>query len=447
MKRMLFTYRLFLLMTLLSSGFLSLYGQTVQPPDFPSRSASDFLDPRQGITEDDLVIRALASNPTLAAQRQKIEMAKGDVTQAHLHKNPSLTLGGLQEVKGDDHAINVSGSLPLELYGRRARRTEVAQDKEDATQRSVADQERLLAGEVRTRFGEALGSIRNLMFVEQLLQVNRDFLQLMDDRVREGATPPLDADETRVEVNRIETMRIDDQAKAEIALLALQEAVGIDPGEPIRLKGVLELAPLCYDQKQLLQLAMDHRPDLAFQRANEVVANAELRSGKAMGKPDASIFGGYERPNMGFSLQAFDAAGNLTPIRQAFNHVVFGLNIDLPVFNRNQGTVAADTAAIQAARSQVAAVNLNLWHEVAQNLIRFNGAQARVERYRNGVRDQANHNLDVVRQTYSYGRTTLLDVIAEQRRYIDIETGYTDILLDAYAARIALEQALGTNLP
>jgi outer membrane protein, heavy metal efflux system len=447
MKRMLFTYRLFLLMTLLLSGFLSLYGQTVQPPDFPSRSASDFLDPRQGITEDDLVIRALASNPTLAAQRQKIEMAKGDVTQAHLHKNPSLTLGGLQEVKGDDHAINVSGSLPLELYGRRARRTEVAQDKEDATQRSVADQERLLAGEVRTRFGEALGSIRNLMFVEQLLQVNRDFLQLMDDRVREGATPPLDADETRVEVNRIETMRIDDQAKAEIALLALKEAVGIDPGEPIRLKGVLELAPLSYDQKQLLQLAMDHRPDLAFQRANEVVANAELRSGKAMGKPDASIFGGYERPNMGFSVQAFDAAGNLTPIRQAFNHVVFGLNIDLPVFNRNQGTVAADTAAIQAARSQVAAVNLNLWHEVAQNLVRFNGAQARVERYRNGVRDQANHNLDVIRQTYSYGRTTLLDVIAEQRRYIDIETGYTDILLDAYAARIALEQALGTNLP
>jgi len=41
----------------------------------------------------------------------------------------------------------------------------------------------------------------------------------------------------------------------------------------------------------------------------------------------------------------------------------------------------------------------------------------------------------------------LLEVIAEQRRYIDIETGYTDILLDAYAARISLEKAIGTNLP
>jgi outer membrane protein, heavy metal efflux system len=220
-----------------------------------------------------------------------------------------------------------------------------------------------------------------------------------------------------------------------------------DPEESILLKGALELAPLAYDQKQLLQLAVNHRPDLAFRRANEALADAELRLDKATAKPDASVFGGYQRPDVGFSQQGFDAAGNLAPIRQTFNYATFGLNIDLPLFNRNQGAVVADTAAIQATRNQVAAVNLALRHEVAQNLVRFSGAQARVALYRNGVRDQANHNLDVVRQTYSYGRTTLLDVIAEQRRYIDIETGYTDILLDAYAARIALEQAVGTNLP
>jgi cobalt-zinc-cadmium efflux system outer membrane protein len=442
MKRTLIAYRLWLLMMLALAGLPSLSAQEFQP-----RPASDFLDLQRGATEAELVARALASNPTLLAQRQQIAMAKGDVTQAHLHQNPSLTLGGLQEVNGDDHGINVSGSLPLELFGRRARRTEVAEAKEDATHQNVSNQERLLTGEVRTRFGAALAAVRNLMFVEQLLQVNREILRLMEDRVREGATPPLDADETRVEVNRIETMRIDYQAKAEVALLALKEIVGIDPEEAIRLKGELEAASLNYDQKQLLKLAMDHRPDLAFQRANEALANAELRSDQAMGKPDASVYGGYERPDMGFSQEAFDAAGNLTPIRQTFNHVVFGLNINLPVFNRNQGAVVADTAAIQSAHNQIAAVNLSLRHEVAQNLIRFNGAQTRVSVYRSGVRDQAAHNLDVVRQTYSYGRNTLLDVIAEQRRYIDIETGYTNILLDAYAARIALEQAVGTNLP
>jgi hypothetical protein len=80
-----------------------------------------------------------------------------------IRKNPTLAFGGLKEVNGGDNSFNVGGMFPLDLYGRRTRRTEVAQNKEDATQQSVADRERLLTGEVRTRFGEALASIRNLM--------------------------------------------------------------------------------------------------------------------------------------------------------------------------------------------------------------------------------------------------------------------------------------------
>src|SRR5258707_4421116 len=223
MKRMHGIYRSWLLMTAALAGSLSLSAQEAHP-----RPARDFLDPRGGVTGEELVTRALASNPTLLAERQQIAMAKGDLTQARLRQNPSLTLGGLKEVNGGDNAINVKGSLPLELFGRRARRTEVAGTKEEVTQQSVADRERLLAGEVRMRFGQALAAIRDLRFVEQLLQVNRDFLRLMEDRAREGAAPSLDADETLVEANRIETLRIDYQAKAEVAFLALKQTLAVD---------------------------------------------------------------------------------------------------------------------------------------------------------------------------------------------------------------------------
>jgi cobalt-zinc-cadmium efflux system outer membrane protein len=259
--------------------------------------------------------------------------------------------------------------------------------------------------------------------------------------------PSLDADETRVEVSRVEALRIDYQAKAEVAVLALKESVGMQPEKTIRLKGSLELAPRGYDQKQLLQLASEHRPDLAVQRANEAIATADLRQQRAEAKPDVSVFGSYERPNTGFSLQGIDAAGNLRPIRQTFNYAVFGVDISLPLFNRNQGAIASDTAAMQGAQSQIEAVELGLKYEVRQNLTRFEGAQARVAVYRSGVRDQAARNLDVVRKTYGYGRIPLLDVIAEQRRYIDLETGFTNVLFDAYAARVALEQAVGATLP
>jgi len=411
-----------------------------------ARSSSSFLDPQAGATESELVTRALAQNPTLAAVRQEIEMASGGVTQARLRKNPSLIVGGLKEVEGQDNRVSIGGALPLELFGRRARRTEVAERKLEATRESVADRERLLTGEVGMRFGETLAAVRNLNFVEQLLQINRDSLRLMEARVREGSTAPLDADEVRVEVGRIDALRIDYQAKAEIALLRLKEAVGIQPDEILRLKGSLDQPKISVDQNQLLQIALAHRPDLAAQRANEAVAVAELRQQQTEAKPDATVSASYERPNSGFSQRAFDAAGNLSPIRQTFNYAVAGIEIALPAFNRNQGAIAADTAAIDAARSRIAAAGLAVRSEVAQNRVRYQGAQARAAAYGSTVREQAARNLEVVRQIYSYGRITLLDVITEQRRYIDIETAYTDVLLDAYAARVALEQAIGASL-
>jgi outer membrane protein, heavy metal efflux system len=408
---------------------------------------SRFVDPQNGLTESDLVTRALTNNPALAAQRQTIESAKGALAQAHLRANPSLAVGGLKEVNGDDNRFNVGAEVPLELFGRRARRTEVAAQKLNSTRETVNDNERLLTGEVRMRFAGTLAAVRNLEFVDQLLKVNREFLKLMQDRVHQGAVPVLDADEVRVEVNRIESVRIDYQAKAEIALLTLKETVGMQPEEDLHLKGDLEQPAFALEKTQLLQLATDHRPDLAAQRANDAMAAAAVRQQQVEAKTDATLSAGYERPNSGFSLFAFDSAGNLQPIRQTFNYAVFGMKWTLPVFNRNQGSIAAAKAEVVSARNQVTAVDLSLRHEVTQAIVRYEAAQARASVYRSGVRDQAARNLDVVRQTYGYGRIPLLDVIAEQRRFIDIETAYTDVLLDVYASRVALERAVGTDLP
>ncbi|MBI3637777.1 MAG: TolC family protein, partial [Candidatus Rokubacteria bacterium] len=63
--------------------------------------------------------------------------------------------------------------------------------------------------------------------------------------------------------------------------------------------------------------------------------------------------------------------------------------------------------------------------------------------YERGVRDVARRNLDVIRQSYALGRLGLLDVVAEQRRYIDIEVGYTEALRQVYDAHVEIERAVG----
>ena len=60
-----------------------------------------------------------------------------------------------------------------------------------------------------------------------------------------------------------------------------------------------------------------------------------------------------------------------------------------------------------------------------------------------GAQALARQNLTVVSQSYDLGRVTVFDVLAEQRRYLEVERSYTEALRAAYDARTALTRALG----
>ena len=63
--------------------------------------------------------------------------------------------------------------------------------------------------------------------------------------------------------------------------------------------------------------------------------------------------------------------------------------------------------------------------------------------YSGDVRTLARQNLNIVRQTYELGRTTIFEVLAEQKRFLDQERAYTETLRLAYEARTALKRAVG----
>ena len=77
--------------------------------------------------------------------------------------------------------------------------------------------------------------------------------------------------------------------------------------------------------------------------------------------------------------------------------------------------------------------------------MQYEAARRGREIYERGVRDIARRNLDVVRQSYELGRGSLLDVVAEQRRYIETENGYTDALKQVYDAAVEIERTVGAT--
>jgi len=398
--------------------------------------------PNGELTVDELVGRALTDNPDLMAARIEVEAAAARVQQAGLRPNPTLELGGQKAISPDNN-LNVGLSLPLDLNGRKAGRVGVAERELDARRRQVADRERRLRADVRMKAGEVLATQRSLRVIDDLLQVNRDGLALVEKRVRAGAAPALEESLQVVEVNRLDASRQLAQSRVEIATLQLKALAGMAPEAPLVVKGDLAPPPSPLSQTEAMRRSISERPDLAAARADVAMAAAMVKKEQAEGRWDASINVGYQRQDFGFNLNGLTASGQTRPIQDVFHYFGGGVSITLPVRNGNEGNIAAAIAAERAAARRVEFAVLTVQQEVAAAFTQYDAAQRSLQLYERGVRDVAGRNLAVVRQAYQLGRGSLLDVVAEQRRYIEIENGYTDALKQVYDAAVDIERAVG----
>ena len=401
-----------------------------------------YFDPANGMTADQAVVYALSHNAELLAARSEVEAARALVRQAALRPNPSVEFERKEQLGGSDNTSMVAGMWPLELGGRRSARVLVAQKELEVKERLLADRERLLAAEVRNKFGAALAEIFKLGFSEDLINTTDRGFRLVAAKVKEGRTAPLEENMLLVEVNRIRSVRETNEGKVEVVLLELRNLAGMRPEEPLRLKGDFDhLISTLPTIAMATEEALRTRPDIQAARATEELASARIEQARAEGRLDASVTGKYERMDFSFPQQGVNMAGQLVPIQGVFHSVSAGITLDLPVRNKNQGAIAAAIAENDAAKRRREFAELTVRNEVATAFARYQRAARASEIYRVGVREQASSNLDVIRQTYELGSKTLLDYIAEQRRFIDLETGYIDALLETYLARIEIQRA------
>jgi cobalt-zinc-cadmium efflux system outer membrane protein len=415
--------------------------------DRPAPLYTQFIDAKSGLNADDLVRYALDHNGELLAARQIVAEARGRLRQAGLRPNPMIEGNGQRALTSPDNNLTIGVELPLELGGRRSARVTVAEREIGLREAEVADFARKLAAEVRLRYVEATAAARNLKVSEDLLALTRESHSLVRARVEAGRSAPLDQNVLLVEVNRVNAMVVGDQSKTETALFDLKKSIGMPPEQSLLLQGDstpgAEPPPIADAVRQ----ALASRPDLLAARDAEKLAQAQIEQARTEGKMDASIFANYQRMNFGYDIRGFNQAGQLTPVTGIFHYATFGLKLTLPVRNKNQGNIDVALASAEEARNRREFAEIVIRNEVAAAYARTERARAALILYGNGVRDQALHNLDIIRQTYSLGRKSMLDYLSEQRRYIDIETGYTDLLKKLQVSLIEIDRAIAAPLP
>ena len=158
----------------------------------PTSAVARYADPQTGLTVDQAVAYALEHNGELLAARKEIEAASALVKQATLRANPKVDANVSKTITGTDNNVILNGMLPLELGGRRPARIRVAERELEMRRQDVTNRERMLAADVRAKFGEALAAILKLGFDEALIATSQRGYNLVAARVTEGGTAPLE---------------------------------------------------------------------------------------------------------------------------------------------------------------------------------------------------------------------------------------------------------------
>jgi cobalt-zinc-cadmium efflux system outer membrane protein len=429
------------IVTLVALCFLP-FAAAAQTPGPGQPAAGDVLDPVNGLSLDEAIARALAQEPSLQASRVTVDVARGMQAQAGLRKNPSVSAELRGEPAGSDNQTMLSVEWPLDLF-RRQGRVAVAEREVAAAGLSVADRERLLASDVRTRFGDVAAAARDLTVLQELVDAAHRQHDLLRARVDEGASPALDRDLAAVEARRLDADRLLQLGRAERAMFDLKRLLGLAPTDRLRLKDTLEDVVTRESAAPTPAAAAGQRPDVREAQSRIAVSEAKIDWAARDGRFDVTLFGGYTRMDSAFPQLGLSATGAPEPIRGLFHYVAGGATVTLPLFNRNQGESAAARAERVGAVAAYEAARLSGEAEIAAARAEDLRAREAVRVYNGDVRTLARQNLNVVRQSYELGRSTIFEVLAEQKRYLEQERAFTETLKMAYDARTALKRAVG----
>jgi cobalt-zinc-cadmium efflux system outer membrane protein len=403
----------------------------------------------QRLRAEDFQRLALERNAELQATRQDIAAARGFLTQARLRPNPGLDFSygsGRPLGSPGERSIDIGYAHTIELGGKRARRIDVAQVGVEVAELLVADRERLLRGDIHTRYAEALAAARNFSTLGELFELNQRSFKVAAQRVSEGEGAPLEQRLLEVEVGRISADRLVASAAAARAFLALKVAAGIPASDLLTLDAELATPGVDISVETAIERALAQRPDVKAARAEEARAEAEIRLAHAERVPDVIGVVRYGQSSTRFDQFGMTASGQLVPITDTDHTLTAGVSIPLPFANRNQGAIETAGARRQAAALRREFIEQTVRGEVTGAYAQYVGSRQAVEVFDRQVIKQAEQSVATIRTSYELGETPLLDLVQEQRRLVEIQKAFTDALKELYIARATLEQAVGAEL-
>ncbi len=413
---------------------------SAQGPPAPAPQASTPAPMPAGrvISLDQAIQMALQHNHNLLAARTVIQQNVAEETTANLRPNPVL-MGDSQflpifqpsNFSGDylDNTaqFDLGVSYLFERGQKRQHRLQAAKDVTAVSRSTVTDNERTLAFNVASLFINVQLAESTLELANQDLKSFQETVDIAEARYKAGDTGEDDLLKIKLQMLQFQTDVSAAQLARVQALSDLRQLLGYESiGPDYDVTGPFDYQPVKGILEDFQAKALETRPDLQAARLGVTAANSQLALQKAIGKRD--VTGQISYTHIGY-----------------LNDVSLFGQIQLPIFDRNQGEIARAGFAITQAQEQQIFANGQVMTDVRDAFEGLHANDKIVVLYRSGYLDEAKESRDITEYAYRRGAASLLDFLDAERSFRATQLSYRQALASYLLALEQLREAVGTR--
>lgn len=282
----------------------------------------------------------LKNNLLLLAQQYNIEAQKALVIQAKAYPNPLFTADLNAYDPQNEKAFHVGSTgqkaFAIEqlilLGGKRKAEIDLAKQNEKLATLELEDLLRNLQYQLHTSFFQLNRQRNTLAKFNRQLQLLDTLIVSYDAQAKKGNLPPKDVIRLKAVYFKINNEKSDLASQYFQEQQSMQLLLQMDDYlEPLISKSEIEQWTAPREFTALLNAALENRPDLKVANESESFALMNVRLQKRLAIPDVAVNTSYDQRGGAFQ-----------------NQLNVGLNIPLPLWNRNQGNIKAAEYSVKS---------------------------------------------------------------------------------------------------
>jgi outer membrane protein, heavy metal efflux system len=417
----------------------------VDVPELPLLPGADpaieTLPDGPAIAVDVFERRAQEKSPEIARSKADVEAARGRATQAGLFPNPVAgysadEIQSGEPANGGQHGFFVDQTIPL--GGKLGKRRDALLGAVKQAEAAVEVARFRVLNSVRLAFFDALAA-------QQRVDLERHMVTLLQEAVRTsyglynvGQADRPDVLEIEIEARQSQVRLVSARSEMDRTRQELAIAAGDPEIQFGRLVGSIEEALRGVEATALAQI-LAQSPEVVAARASVDRAQLAIRAAKAERYPDLFVTGGarYNRERAEIAGIRGDALG-----WQGFVEA----GVTIPIFDRNQGAIAAAEAELRAAESDARRLELGIRSRFTMSFARYRDAVRVSEAYRTEIIPRAEEAYRLYKEKYQEMMAAYPQVLIARRTLLQANLEYIAALGDLYRAGLPLRGFLVESL-